>query len=289
MTRLVQVSVLALSVALSSCQTLQNAENNPKQTGGMLLGAALGGLLGSQFGGGTGKVVATALGVVAGGWLGSEIGKSLDRADRAAIDQKSAQALSSARDGETITWNNPDSGASARITPASTKVERREVPLVRRKDVAPIPPLELIGQTYKARRNANVRAAPTTDAATTTRLRAGETFQAVGKVQGKDWIVVGQNNRTVGYVHASLVQKAAPPSMAAGTSQGQAAVRPAVNLDHIKDSKAVDLDAEGLVADNVVATSECRTMNVEVSNKEGQSEQNKFKACKGTDGAWEIM
>ena len=49
------------------------------QQGGTLVGAGLGGLLGSQFGGGTGQLAATGLGVLAGGLLGSQIGQHMDQ------------------------------------------------------------------------------------------------------------------------------------------------------------------------------------------------------------------
>ena len=49
------------------------------QQGGTLVGAGLGGLLGSQFGNGTGQLAATGLGVLAGGLLGSQIGQHMDQ------------------------------------------------------------------------------------------------------------------------------------------------------------------------------------------------------------------
>ena len=49
------------------------------QQGGTLVGAGLGGLLGSQFGSGTGQLAATGLGVLAGGLLGSQIGQHMDQ------------------------------------------------------------------------------------------------------------------------------------------------------------------------------------------------------------------
>ena len=49
------------------------------QQGGTLIGAAGGGLLGSQFGSGTGQLVATGLGVLAGGLLGNQIGQHMDQ------------------------------------------------------------------------------------------------------------------------------------------------------------------------------------------------------------------
>jgi surface antigen len=49
------------------------------QQGGTLVGAGLGGLLGSQFGSGTGQLAATGLGVLAGGLLGNQIGYHMDQ------------------------------------------------------------------------------------------------------------------------------------------------------------------------------------------------------------------
>ena len=93
--------------------------NNPygeKQTVGAVGGAAIGGLLGSQFGDGTGQLVATGAGVLIGGLIGSEVGRSLDRADRAYM-QKATYEASSAPIGETIEWRNPKSGNYGTVTP----------------------------------------------------------------------------------------------------------------------------------------------------------------------------
>lgn len=86
-----------------------------KQTVGTLSGAALGGLLGAQFGSGKGQLATTAIGVLIGALAGSEIGKSLDRADRLAANDAINKAHS-APIGETITWNNPDSGNFGTVT-----------------------------------------------------------------------------------------------------------------------------------------------------------------------------
>lgn len=49
------------------------------QTAGMVGGAVLGGLVGSRFGGGGGKIATTGLGAVLGGLAGSAIGSSVDQ------------------------------------------------------------------------------------------------------------------------------------------------------------------------------------------------------------------
>ena len=107
--KIAMAALIALSVG--ACDTY-----GQKETGGTLLGAGLGGLLGSQFGGGSGKLVMTALGVVGGGLLGNSIGRSLDRADQSYYQRASQRAVA-APIGETITWNNPQSGNYGSVTP----------------------------------------------------------------------------------------------------------------------------------------------------------------------------
>ena len=58
------------------------AAASDKEFFGTGLGAALGGLLGSQFGRGEGQLATTAAGVFFGGLVGQDVGQSLDRADR---------------------------------------------------------------------------------------------------------------------------------------------------------------------------------------------------------------
>lgn len=82
-----------------------------KQNVGALGGAVIGGVLGSQVGGGSGRLWATGAGAVLGGLAGSEIGKSLDRADHAYMNQAYSKAMT-APAGQNITWSNPDSGNS---------------------------------------------------------------------------------------------------------------------------------------------------------------------------------
>ena len=104
--------VLALALALGAC----DSTGGTKQTLGTFGGGAAGALLGSQFGHGTGKLAMTGLGTLAGALVGSSIGKSLDSADHAAAQGAEHRAYQ-APIGETITWNNPQSGNRGTITP----------------------------------------------------------------------------------------------------------------------------------------------------------------------------
>ena len=64
--------VMTLMGLVAACADTQN---NPKQTIGTLLGAGAGALIGSNVGGGKGKLAAVAIGALGGAYLGSEIGK----------------------------------------------------------------------------------------------------------------------------------------------------------------------------------------------------------------------
>lgn len=86
-----------------------------KQTIGTGVGAIGGGLLGSQIGGGSGRLWATGAGVLLGALAGSSVGKSLDKADMAYAQSAQAKAYS-APVGQTINWNNPQSGNSGSYT-----------------------------------------------------------------------------------------------------------------------------------------------------------------------------
>ena len=104
-------AVAALALALAACQDAGN-----KQTVGGLGGAAAGGLLGSQFGHGSGKLAMTGIGVLLGALAGSEIGKSLDENDRRQAEEARMRA-ESAPIGQRIVWSNPNTGNSGVVVP----------------------------------------------------------------------------------------------------------------------------------------------------------------------------
>ncbi len=109
------VIAIALCVSLASC-----TEGREKETVGTIAGAGLGGLVGTQIGGGKGKLAAVVLGTLAGAWAGSEVGKSLDKADKAYAQRTAQDALEYNKVKQASTWRNPDSGNSGTVTPTST-------------------------------------------------------------------------------------------------------------------------------------------------------------------------
>ncbi len=107
------VSVLALSLTLAAC----GPGGLTKQDGGAVVGAVAGGVIGNQFGGGDGKVIATAIGAVIGGIAGSEIGRLLDDNDRKAASNAELSALEKGQSGVATPWRNPDSGRYGVVVP----------------------------------------------------------------------------------------------------------------------------------------------------------------------------
>ncbi len=86
---------------------------------GTVGGGIAGGFLGSQFGEGSGKVVASVAGALLGAWAGGKIVQGLNAQDRTYYSNAANQAYS-APNGQTITWANPQSGAQGTITPVRT-------------------------------------------------------------------------------------------------------------------------------------------------------------------------
>ena len=118
----INMLVVAVLIAFTTA-ACENSRYGTKQTIGALGGAAAGGLLGAQVGGGRGQLAATAAGALLGALIGSEIGRSMDEVDR----MKAEEAYGQAQDapiGETIAWDNPNTGNYGSITP--TKQGTRE-------------------------------------------------------------------------------------------------------------------------------------------------------------------
>lgn len=98
--------------------TLTACANNGgiKEQYGTLIGGVLGGAAGAQIGDGKGQLIATALGAMLGTIIGSEVGKSLDKADLL-YAEKAFEESHDANIGETIAWNNPETGNEGTYKP----------------------------------------------------------------------------------------------------------------------------------------------------------------------------
>src|SRR5260221_14535468 len=80
---------------------------------GSLGGAALGGIVGNQFGSGSGKGLLTAVGVVGGALAGGYVGRQMDPADHAWV----GRPLQHTPARQTVALQNPQNGAPHHLTP----------------------------------------------------------------------------------------------------------------------------------------------------------------------------
>ena len=118
------VTLTTLSILLSGCQTTDNSQQSSSNEGakiiGTLIGAGLGALLGSKFGGGKGQLAAVAIGALVGGYLAKTIFEKLNQQDKQTHLERREVALREVPDGKVLHWDNPDNLTSGQIQPNSS-------------------------------------------------------------------------------------------------------------------------------------------------------------------------
>ena len=82
---------------------------------GAVLGGVAGGVVGAEVAKDGQLAVAVALGTVIGAAIGAEIGRRMDQADRSCV----GHALELSETGRTVTWTNPNTAVSYRLTPTA--------------------------------------------------------------------------------------------------------------------------------------------------------------------------
>jgi surface antigen len=111
-------ALLGGTLLITSCATLQQGyEDNPKAVLGSLGGAALGAGIAALAHGNPAVIVASALG---GALLGGFVGHKLDDRDKRMAAEAAQRAFEYGRTGESVAWQNPESGNSGSVTPTQT-------------------------------------------------------------------------------------------------------------------------------------------------------------------------
>jgi len=235
-------------------------ENLPAVTG------VLGGVVAYQACEGKKKALCGAAGAAFGAWAGSQLRKHLNEQD---LEQRDAAVNTALASGSSQQWSNSQSGnsGSIQIKPAERKQKTHKVKVLRdRVDV--VPPMEAVGEHYRFIKSGRVRSGPGTDYKILLTETKGKTVDVVGKVKGKPWYFIGQNNVGTGYTHASLL-KAVPLSEHVSTEEAETP---------IPDSQ--------LATNTVEMSTECVSMEESISVKAGQSETRTSILCRGPNG-WE--
>ena len=116
---IVRLSAAALvAIFAAACSGTPETGQGPRENTGTLVGAVAGGLIGSQFGGGTGERIAAGLaGAAIGGLIGNRVGAAMDDEDKQRAYAAQMQALESGKSGVAVAWKNPESGRYGSVVP----------------------------------------------------------------------------------------------------------------------------------------------------------------------------
>lgn len=262
-TALVLITCASLALPAGAARAQEREDNSNSELMGRLLGAGVGALLGSQVGGGKGKLAAVAVGALAGAWLGGEAANRLTQTDRQGIAQTTNTALET---GQAQTWTNPDTGVTTRVAVKDSTVERAPVQaegLQQRPWQSP--PLEYVNAWYEAGQTSNVRSGPGTDYAVMDTVQRGERVAVVGKVKGEEWYMISDAGLGSGYVHGSLLTRVAqqPGDVSPLYAEGR--------------------DAQGA---QVAQERQCSVIEQEIILPDGTRESRDMRACRQPDGSW---
>jgi len=257
--------ILALAFVagtFTACETIDSAATSTSDTVGSWFQSAKEAFSSSDQQAGTGQ-----------GYFAREVGADLAADDAEAIGREGAKALDHGTAGEAVEWRNAETGVQAVFIPGDPVLEKRKMTANLKKGVAQPRDLEVIGGTYESRYNSNLRSAPGIENPLVGRLKPGERFTAVGRSHSRAWILVAKGGNMVGYVYEPLVA----PASSGG---------PAPELRETRISQPIGKEKPAV--DTILAATPCRNLAYDVVTGSGQRARAELRACKASDGAWEI-
>jgi surface antigen len=260
-------AVVAVALALPAAATAQPTlrQGSPlssifgcdaggnKQAGGAVIGGLVGGVVGSNLAKNE-RTLGTVLGAAAGAAAGSYIGCKMQRSDQ----QKAQAATQYALDrGGSQSWSNPETGASGDVRVVSTSNGGGGQPvslggLRFANGVEPASSYEAASGRYTAPKAANIRGTPSTSGKVVGKLSAGQSFDALARVSGTQWLLAGRDGKGIGYVSDTVVRAAGGAQYAGGNSV-------------------------------------CRTFDQTIRTQNGAPQTDRYTACKGADGQWVVQ
>lgn len=112
--------LVVMSILLGACsRTDQGTNEKVGSTTGAVLGAVIGSRIGGSFDENSGRILGATLGALFGSIIGKEIAKTLSEADLQRANESAQDTMETADTGQTVKWDNPDSGNSGTYTPTS--------------------------------------------------------------------------------------------------------------------------------------------------------------------------
>lgn len=256
------LSLAFIAGALTACETIDGAATSTSDAVGSWYQSAKEAISSSDQPAETGQ-----------DYFAREVGADLAAADAEAIGREGAKALDQGTAGKAVEWRNPKTGVQAVFIPGDPVIEKRTIAASLKKGVAQPRDLEVIGGAYESRYNSNLRSAPGIENQVVGRLAPGERFTAIGRSHGRAWILVARGGDMVGYVYEPLVT----PASMTGT---------APELREVAPPPSGDVKPAGDIT--ILAATPCRNLAYDVVTGSGQRARAELRACKASDGAWEI-
>jgi len=253
----ITLTTFVLSTILTGCKTLDTKEGI-----GQVAGGALGVIVGSKMDKKDGDKWKVIMGI-GGAYLGGEIGKYLDKEDQKRMAEATRAAANS---GQNQRWSNTENKTSGevRVVSTQTKQEPVKVPVLKDK-ITQVPPLDIIGDTYKAKGATDLYGGPGEDYVAVGKLSSGELVNVVGKVKTKEWYLISQDGIGNGFAAASLFE----PS-----------------TESLPPPSNTTADNSQVTEKTVASSKTCRTIEQKVSLANGSQQSETINVCKGANG-WE--
>lgn len=212
------------------------------------------------------RMLARLAGAAAGAYIGDQFVKALSKRDQQKLYEAQQEAAAT---GKEVSFSGEEPGVSGRVSvieeerePQAKEVEVRYL----KERIDHIPPLDLVGAPYRSKDGTvNVRGGPGTDYQQVTRIESRQTVQAIGRVKGKDWLLISQaeDGTAGGFVYGPLMEPTTH------------------RVDYVAQS------ASAVAEQSVPASGVCKTVRQEVTTAEGSISED-IRVCQQGDGTWKL-
>lgn len=256
---------LAACVGLSACAGMDEEGS----AAGKLIGGALGVVVADKVTEDSSEGVqlfAKLAGALAGAYIGDQFAKALSKRDQQKLYEAQQEAAATGRE---VSFSGEEPGVRGRVSviEEESAPEAKDVEVKYLKErVEHIPPLDLVGAPYRPASGAvNVRGGPGTDYQKVARLENRQTVQAIGRVKGKDWLLIShaEDGTAGGFVYAPLMER---------TDQ---------RVDYVA------APASPVAEQSVTASGVCKTVRQEVTTADGTLQED-IRVCQQGDGTWKM-
>jgi len=116
--------VLSWAALLGACAQPKNYDSQVASAVFAANGAFIGATVGGLMGGGNGQIGLIAGGALVGAMGGWSYGSTLMPSDREVLRATAQKAMAEARDGEVVSWANPETRVAGTVTPTHSFVGR---------------------------------------------------------------------------------------------------------------------------------------------------------------------